>query len=467
MNPMHPDPSALQRPFQINRRRFLRGLGAGIALPALVSMPGVAAASGQVKAAARATTATGAPLRSVFLYFPNGAIPSEWWPAEGAGASPSELSRTLEPLDTVRRHVQILKGIDNLTANPGPDGAGDHARGNGTFLTCVRLRKSSTELRAGTSIDQLIASEVGSFTRIPSLELTCDHIRKSSGCDAGYSCAYQFNISWRNATTPMTAENNPRLVFERLFGAGGPGERTANLRRRQQEQRSVLDFVLEDARALQQRLDARDREKLDQYLTGVREVERRIARAERFRDVREPDMDTPAGVPGTHSEHIQLMNDLLVLALQTDTTRVASLQLSYDGSNRSFSEIGIAEGHHDLTHHQNRPEWIQKVAQIDRWYVSQFARLLQKLEAVKDVDGHSLLHNSMIVYGSGNADGNRHTHSNLPVLLAGGGGGTLTPGRVVQHGSRPLANLYLSLADRMGLDRLERFGDSTGRLSDV
>ncbi|MBL9175019.1 MAG: DUF1552 domain-containing protein [Verrucomicrobiales bacterium] len=467
MNTQPVDSPAVRRPFPLSRRSFLRGLGAGIALPTLASMPGAPAGSGPVRAAARATTAAGTPLRSVFVFFPNGAIPSEWWPADGSAATPSGLSRTLEPLEPVRRHVQLVAGLDNLAANPGPDGAGDHARGNGTFLTCVRLRKSSTDLRAGTSIDQLIAGQVGSLTRLPSLELTCDHIRKSSGCDSGYSCAYQFNISWRNATTPMTAENNPRLVFERLFGAGSPGERAANRRRRQQEQRSVLDFVLEDARALQRRLDARDREKLDQYLTGLREVEERITRAERFPDVRDPGVDTPAGIPGTHGEHIQLMNDLLVLALQTDTTRVATLQLSYDGSNRSFSEIGIAEGHHDLTHHQNRPDWIRKVAEIDRWYVAQFAQLLQKLEAVQEVDGHTLLHNSMVTYGSGNADGNRHTHSNLPVLLAGGGGGTLTPGRTVHHGSRPLANLYLSLADRMGLAGLERFGDSTGRLPDI
>ena len=457
--------NAAQRHLSLSRRSFLRGLGTCIALPAFSSLPGARALAEAARDKSLATTTTGAPLRSVFVYFPNGAIPAEWWP-KGEGAA-SELNRTLEPLAAIRQHVQIVGGLDNLPANPGPDGAGDHARSNGTFLTGVRLKKSSTEIRAGVSIDQVIASRVGHLTRLPSLELTCDHVRKSSGCDAGYSCAYQFNISWRNETTPMTAENNPRLVFERLFGTGAPGERAANLRRRQHEQRSILDFVLEDARGMQRRLDARDRDKLDQYLTGLREVEERIAKAEQFRDVQDPAMETPAGVPGTHGEHIQLMHDLLVLAFQTDTTRVATLQLSYDGSNRSFSEIGIAEGHHDLTHHQNRPEWVQKVAEIDRWYVAQFAKLLQKLEAVKDSDSQSLLHNSMIVYGSGNADGNRHTHSDLPVLLAGGGGGTLTPGRYVKHGSKPLANLFLSMADRMGLQAMPRFGDSTGRLADV
>jgi hypothetical protein len=256
-------------------------------------------------------------------------------------------------------------------------------------------------------------------------------------------------------------------VFERLFGSGAPGERVANLLRRQREQRSILDFVLQDARDMRRSLDARDQEKLDQYLTGLREVEERIATSERVRATQDPAVETPAGVPDTHGEHVQLMYDLLVLAFQTDTTRVATLQLSYDGSNRSFSEIGIAEGHHDLTHHQNRPEWVEKVAAIDRWYVGQFAKFLQKLEAVKDSDSRSLLHNSMIVYGSGNADGNRHTHSNLPVLLAGGGGGTLTPGRYVKHESKPLANLFLSLTDRMGLKGVPRFGDSTGRLANI
>lgn len=466
MNPMNAESIAAQRHFSLSRRTLLRGLGACIALPALASMPGVRALTAEAGSAGRlAVTASGAPLRSVFVYFPNGAIPAEWWP-KGEGAN-FEWNRTLQPLDPVRQHVQVAGGLDNLAANPGPDGAGDHARSNGTFLTGVRLKKSSTEIRAGMSIDQVIAGPIGHLTRLPSLELTCDNVRKSSGCDAGYSCAYQFNLSWRNENTPMSAENNPRLVFERLFGSGAPGERLANLQRRQREQRSILDFVLQDARDMQRRLDARDREKLDQYLTGLREVEARIARAERVQATQDPAVETPAGVPDTHGEHVQLMYDLLVLAFQTDTTRVATLQLSYDGSNRSFSEIGIAEGHHDLTHHQNRPEWVEKVAAIDCWYVRQFAKFLQKLEAAKDSDGQSLLHNSMIVYGSGNADGNRHTHSNLPVLLAGGGGGALTPGRYVKHESKPLANLFLSLTDRMGLEGVTRFGDSTGRLANI
>jgi hypothetical protein len=412
-----------------------------------------------------ATTGTGAPLRTAFVFFPNGAIPASWWPKE-PGTS-FDLSRTLEPLAARRESVQILGGLNHRTAEAGPDGAGDHARGGGTFLTGVRLKKSASDLRAGISIDQVMAEQVGHLTRFPSLELTCDAVRKSGACDSGYACAYQFNISWSSDTTPMTPEANPRLVFERLFGAGAPGERKANLERRRQEQRSVLDFVMVDARSMQRRLDPHDRSKLDQYLTGVREIESRIENAERFGDVPDPAVETPPGVPTDYTEYVQLMYDMLVLAFQTDSTRVATLLVAHDGSNRSFDHIGISEGHHELTHHQNRADWIEKVADIDRWYVVQFARFLEKLEAVQDFDGNSLLHNSMIVYGSGNADGNRHTHSNLPILLAGQGGGTLNAGRYVKHGSKPTSNMFLSLADRMGMSDLPRFGDSTDRLADL
>ena len=265
----------------------------------------------------------------------------------------------------------------------------------------------------------------------------------------------------------MTPEFNPRLVFERLFGSGAPGERLQNLKRRQQEQRSVLDFVLEDARNMESRLASRDKDKLDQYLTGVREIEIRIERAERFGNVKDPAIDTPTGIPSDHGEYVQLMYDMMVLAFQSDSTRIVTMLLAHDGSNRSFADIGISEGHHDLSHHQNKEDMIKKVAEIDLWYVKQFAKFLDKLQAVKDVDGHSLLHNSMIVYGGGNADGNRHTHSNLPILLAGAGGGTFAAGRHIKLGSKPTTNLFLSMADRLGMSSLERFGDSTGRLSEI
>jgi hypothetical protein len=457
------DPTHSLRRDGLSRRYFLRGLGASVGLPAFASLGGGARLFASEEAAGTlATTSSGMPLRSAFVYFPNGAIPASWWP-DGEGDA-FQFKKTLQPFEPLKGLVQVLGGLDHKTAEGGPDGAGDHARGNGTFLTGVRLKKSATDIRAGISIDQVIASRVGHLTRFPSLEFACDSGRKSGACDSGYSCAYQFNLSWSSATTPMPPETNPRLAFERLFGAGKPGQRRASLARRRQEQRSILDFALEDARSMQRRLGSDDAKKLDQYLVGVREIEARIEKAERFGDARDPQLETPQGVPLDFADYVQLMFDMLILAFQTDSTRVTTLMLSHDGSNRSFDQIGISEGHHDLSHHQNRPAWVQKVADIDLWYARQFVRFLEKLHATKDVDGKSLLQNSMIVYGSGNADANRHTHDNLPVILAGEGGGTLKPGRYVKHGSKPFTNLYLSMADRMGLRDLERFGDSSARL---
>ena len=447
----------------LTRRHFLRGVGVGVVLPFFGSLrPAQLFAESEPKLA---TTASGAPLRTAFVYFPNGAIPSVWWPT-GEGTD-FKLSRTLAPLEPLRSDVQVLGGLDQKNAEPGPDGAGDHARGGGTFLTSVRLRKSATDIHAGVSFDQVLAKEYGHLTRFPSLELSCEAAPRTGNCDSGYSCAYQFNLAWSSPTTPKAPESNPRLVFERLFGAGKPGERQANLERRRQEDRSVLDFVLDDARAMQQRLDGQDKQKLDQYLTSVREIETRIRKSQQMGDAKDPGVETPAGIPSDYPAHVQLMCDLMVLAFQTDSTRVATMLFAHDGSNRSFDHIGISEGHHDLTHHQNRKDWIDKVADIDLWYAKQFAKLLEKMKAVKDSDGASLLHNSMIVIGSGNADANHHTHSNLPMLLAGAGGGALKPGRYVKHGSKPAANLFLGLAKAAGMSKLDRFGDSTAPLSNI
>ncbi len=447
---------------RFSRRQFLRGLGTCLALPAFESITG---AKLLAQAASPATTPSGAPLRTAFVYFPNGAIPARWWP-EGAGRA-FELNKTLKPLEPHRDRIQLVGGLEHLNATPGSDGGGDHARANGTFLTGVRMKKSATDVRAGISIDQVMAQRIGHLTRFPSLELTCDNARTTGACDSGYACAYQYNISWSSPTTPMTAEANPRLVFERLFGAGSPGQRVGNLQRRRQEQRSILDVITADARAMQRRMSRNDQDKLDQYLTGVREVEGRIQKAEQFGDPQDPAVPTPEGIPQSYAEHIQLLYDMMVLAFQTDSTRICTFLLAHDGSNRSFAEIGIPEGHHDLSHHFNDDAKIQKVADIDRWYVEQFARFLDKLDNTTDVDGRSLLHNSMIVYGGGNADGNKHTHSNLPIVLAGSGGGALSPGRYIQHGANPTTNLFLSMADRMGVADLERFGDSTGRLANL
>lgn len=453
---------AAERFASLSRRRFLRGLGACLALPGLESL--LPAASPKVPAAAGA--GAGAPLRTAFIYFPNGAIQPNWWP-KGEG-NDFQLSPTLVPLAPVKHQIQVLGGLDHVNASPGPDGAGDHARASGSFLTGVRVKKTAgSDIRAGISIDQVIANQVGHLTRFPSLELTCDAVRKSGNCDSGYSCAYQYNLSWRSESTPVAPEPNPRLLFERLFGSGSPGERAASLARRQSRQRSILDFVVDDARALQGQLADRDRQKLDEYLTSVREIEKRIEATERFGAAPDPAVATPAGIPAGYEEYLDVMFDLLLLAFQTDSTRVATFLLANEGSNRAFPEIGIPEGHHYLTHHQNKQDMIDKVAAIDLFYLRRFARFLGKMEAAKDADGRSLLASSMIVYGSGNADANRHTHVNLPVLLAGGGGGRLTPGRYAKFGGVPMSNLFLSMADRMGAGSIERLGDSTGRLGTI
>lgn len=440
-----------------------------MALPALETfLPRRLLAATASGAPLAATTATGAPLRTAFLYFPNGAIPAAWWPT-GEGAA-FELNRSMKPLAGLKDKIQVLGGLTANSAIGGADGGGDHARANGVFLTGVRIKKTGgTDFHAGVSADQIMAQQVGLITPFRSLELSCDAIQNAGTCDTGYSCVYQHNLSWSSPTAPMTPEVNPRLLFERLFGAGARSERQQNLLLRQQQQRSILDFVLEDSRDLQRTVSGRDRLKLDEYFTSVRDIEQRIQRAELSRANRpQPAADAPQGIPDSVTDYVRLMYDMLHLAFQTDSTRVATFMLAGDGSDRTFPDIGIADGHHYLTHHNNKPDFVEKVTQIDTWYATQLAYFLEKMEQTKDIDGHSLLHNSQIVYGSGNADGNRHTHENLPLILAGGGGGTLTPGRYVQHAKLPVTNLYLSMMDRIGGGRaLDRFGDSTGRLANI
>jgi hypothetical protein len=452
-----------------NRRRFLRNLGVCLAVPALESFPARvfgAAASAQKFAA---TTATGAPLRSAFLYFPNGAIPSAWWPS-GTGGD-FTLNRTMEPLAKVKEHIQVLGGLGDLSANGGPDGGGDHARANATFLTGVRIKKTNgADFQAGVSIDQVMARQIGLLTPFRSLELSCDTVLNVGTCDTEYACVYQHNLAWSTPTTPLTPEVNPRALFERMFGAGSPQERAQNLKIRQQQKRSVLDFIQSDLRNLTREVSGRDREKIDEYFTGVREIEERIQAAEKARASKsEPNVEAPdAGIPASYRDYVRLMFDMMHLAFQSDTTRVATLMIAGDGNNREFSEIGVNDGHHNLSHHGNRTDWIQKVAIIDHFYVSQLAYFLEKMAATKDVDGNSLLHNSQIVYGSGNSDGNRHSHTNLPVILAGHAGGTLQPGRYTKFNDEPVTNLFLSMMDRIGgAQSLARFGDSTGRLANI
>ncbi len=448
------------------RRTFLRGLGAAISLPALEAFsPARALASSG--APALATTATGAPLRMAFLYVPNGVCLDQWMPT-GGGAE-YQLNTSLQSLTPHRGDFQFVHGLAQQNARGGKDGAGDHARASATFLTGARPKKTAgSDIQLGISVDQIAANAIGHLTRLTSLELSCDGVRKSGGCDSGYSCAYQYNLSWRSETSPMTPESSPRLVFERLFGSGPAGERNRSYRLRQQQQRSILDFVMEDTKFLNRQLGRNDQQKIDEYLTGVRELEQRIEKAERFGDLPEPGQPAPEpGVPGSYREHIRLMFDSLALAFETDSTRVASFLLAHDGSNRSFNEIGVSDGHHTLSHHQDNTDKLAKIAKIDTFYAEGFAGFLETLKAKKDPDGNSILHNSMIVYGSAIRDGNRHSHDQLPVILAGNGGGTLTPGRITNDGHDvPMTNLYMSMLDRMGV-RPDRIGDSTGMLAGI
>jgi hypothetical protein len=472
---------AAQRYHSLSRRNFLRGVGAVIALPALESfMPRLSAAALAEASAMGAVTSTGAPLRLAFFQFANGTHPAKWWPT-GEG-SDFQLNETMEALNPVKDKIQVLGGLGLEPATAGPDGAGDHGRAGGSFLTGVRVKKTQgADFRSGVSVDQIIAQQIGHVTPFKSLEISCDKLRTAGDCDSGYACVYQHNMAWASPTSPIAPEVNPRLLFERLFGSGSPAERKQNLLMRQRQQRSILDYVTNEGRGIARELAAaggldrrsgelsfRDREKLDQYLTSVREIEQRIERAEKSTASHaSPGIETPAGIPESFTEYVRLQMDMLHLAFETDNTRVATFLLAGDGSNRSFDEIGIPDGHHYCTHHGNKPDLIAKTCVIDKWYCSQFAYFLDKLEKTKDVDGKSILDNSMVLYGCGNGDGNRHTHANLPIILAGRGGGALNSGRFVQHEPANLTNLYLSLLDRMGAKGVERFGDSTGRLANI
>lgn len=441
--------------WRIPRRTFLRGMGTAMALPFLESM-----------APARAGTQT-KPLRMAFVYVPNGVNMSDWTPAgEGTFQSLGALPKILEPLSGLEGDFQLISGLAHRKADPNGDGPGDHARASATFLTGVQARKTAAvDIHCGVSVDQVAAEVVGSQTRLASLELGCDKGQQAGSCDSGYSCAYQFNLAWRTPTTPLPPEVDPRLVFERLFSNGKAGESKESRARRSANHQSILDFVLQDAKQLRSKLGRTDQRKLDEYMSSVREIEQRIEQAEKF-TVPTPEYERPASIPADYKEHMRVMFDLLALAFQTDSTRVASFMVAHDGSNRSYPSIGVGDGHHDLSHHGGNEEKKQKIVAINRFHMEQFAYFITRLKQSRDGEG-SLLDNSMIVYGSGIADGNAHSHSDLPVLLAGRGGGTLQAGRHVRvAGETPMSNLYLSLLDRMGAKE-QRFGDSTGTLTQL
>jgi hypothetical protein len=447
-----------------NRRAFLRGLGVTLALPTLES---IAPWTGAAAPASRplATTASGMPLRLGFVAFANGSNYVRWLP-KGAGRD-YELNETFGPMRDLKDKFQIVTHLAHDGANNWGDGPGDHARSGASFLTgCHAWKTLGARLHLGISVDQIAARQVGHLTRLDSLQLGVEGTRLYGSCDTGYPCAYQYNISWASETLPLSPEPNPRLVFEKLFGSGSGAEREASLRQRLERRRSVLDFVLEDVRRLNRDLGRNDRQKVDEYLAGVRKLEQQIEKSERFKLPDAP-LDQPAGIPASHEEHVDLMYDLMATAYQTDATRVISYCVAPEGSNRPFPQLDIAEGHHFLTHHMGNQEKILKVARIERWYMERFARFLRTLESMKDADGRSVLDNSMIVYGCAMGDGNRHNHDDLPVVLAGGGGGTLTPGRHLKlPDSTPMTNLYVAMLERAGV-QAERVGDSTGRLENI
>ena len=442
----------------LSRRTVLRGLGAAIALPMLEAMMPMRALAGSV--------AGKAPTRMAFLFVPNGAHMPDWTPtAEGANF---DLPYILKPLQPHKNELLVLSGLAQDKGRSNADGGGDHARSAGSWLTCSQpLKNEGSQIRTGISADQLAAQTAGKSTRFASLELGLEPGRQGGKCDTGYSCAYSNNISWRNETTPMTREINPRLVFERLFANELPKELGDGAKRRAIYKKSILDFVLGDAKALSAKVGGHDKQKLDEYLASIRDIELRVEQAEKM--VASADTSAAAGyevpesIPESYEEHARIMCDMMVLALQSDTTRVCTFMLANEGSNRSYRNIGVGDGHHSLSHHQGDHAKQMKIRDINRFHVQQFAYILNKMRSIKEGDG-TLLDNSMLVYGGGLADGDRHQHDDLPLILAGGGGGTIQPGRHIRYSQEtPMANLLVSMLGRMG-SPVDSFGDSTGPL---
>ena len=438
---------------KLSRRTIVRGAGVAVSLPWLEAM-------GPVTAWADATDKTPvAPNRMAFLYVPNGKNMADWTPA--AEGSDFELPAILQPLAPVRDQLLVLSGLTADKARPHGDGGGDHARALGAFLTGAQPRKTDgTDIRSGVSVDQLAASRIGDQTRLPSLEIGCEHGAMAGNCDSGYSCVYSSTMSWRSATQPLPKEVNPKLVFERLFASSPDAEQAKRNARR----KSILDFVTEDSQDLSRQLGRNDVRKLDEYFTAIRDIELRIERAEKLPPIQRPELVVPDAVPAAYDEHLRLMCDLMVLAFQSDVTRVITFVLANEGSNKPYPFIEVPEGHHDLSHHGNDEAKKSKIRQINTFHIKQLVYLLEKMKATPE-GGGTLLDHVMVAYGSGNSDGNAHNHDNLPILLAGGGCGTLKTGRHIRYGKEtPLNNLWLSMLNRMDLD-VQQFGDGTGELA--
>lgn len=440
----------------ISRRTLLKGLGASIALPWLEAMGPL------TSWAAGAETKKPAPNRMAFLYVPNGKNMADWTPkTEG---TLGELPHILQPLNDLRSHFSVLTGLTADKARAHGDGGGDHARALGAFLTGCQPRKTDgTDIRAGVSVDQVAASRIGDQTKFASLEIGCEAGAMAGNCDSGYSCVYSSTMSWRSATQPLPKEVNPKLVFERLFSNTPDAER----KKADAKRKSVLDFVREDSKELQGKLGANDQRKLDEYFASIRDIELRIERMDKLPPVKTPEgAKTPSGIPAVYEEHIKLMYDLMALAFQADATRVITCVLANEGSNKPYPFIGVSDGHHDLSHHGNDAKKKEKIRDINTFHIKQLAYLLTKLKSIPEGDG-TLLDHCMISYGSANSDGNAHNHDDLPILLAGGGCGTLKPGKHVRYPKEtPLNNLWLAMLDRMNV-KMSTLGDSTGALKQI
>ena len=437
------------------RRTFLRGVGATLALPLL---------DGMVPAFAALRASAAKPVSRLFVgYVPNGVNMHKWTPsAEGAGF---DLSPILEPLAPFRDQLLPLSGLTSAPAFPLPgEGTGDHVRAAATFLTGVHPKKTEgPDIRGGVSIDQIVARKFGKDTQLASLEVCLDPNELIGACEAGWSCAYANTLSWRTPTTPMPMENQPRAVFERLFGDSDDTSQAARIARLQEE-RSILDSLVPAVAHLQKSLAPHDRSRVNQYLDAIRDIERRIQLAEAQSAKELPAIERPAGgIPDTFAEHARVMFDLLVLAYQTDMTRVLTFMLAREVSPRSYPEIDIPDSHHGLSHHGNRPERLEMLATLNKYHIQQLAYFMEKLRSTPDGDG-SLLDHVTILYGCGISDGNQHLHTDLPILVAGGGTGQIKGGRHLRYAKdTPLANLELTLIEKLGVPT-ESLGDSTGKV---
>jgi hypothetical protein len=437
------------------RRTFLRGMGTALALPLLDAMIPARTALAQTAAA---------PVRRLgVVYHPNGVIYQNWLP-KGTGSA-FELSPTLAPLEPFRDRLVVVTGLSSHPAEALGDGGGDHSRASGTYLTGVHVRKSDSVVENGVSMDQIAARAFERDTQLSSLQLTVDDNSLVGSCDVGYSCAYSSTLSWLTPTLPLMAENNPRVVFERLFGSSGstdPRVRASRLR----QDRSILDSVTARVKELQQTLGPSDSTKVSDYLESLRDVERRIQKAEEQSAKKGPDIEQPAGVPDSFPAHVQLLYDLQLLAYQSDLTRVITFMYGREQTGRPYPQIGVPEPHHSLTHHQNDPAKMEKCSKIQTYHVALFASYLEKLQATQDGDG-SLLDHVILLYGAGISNSDRHTHGPLPTLLLGGGAGTIKGGRhLVYSEDTPLTNLQLTLLDKLGVPT-EKLGDSTGRFREL